>query len=74
MDVGMMWLDDNKKRSLAQKVERASEYYRDKYGRHPTFCHVHRQSVEEEAQIGDIQLIPDPQILPNHFWLGVKPN
>lgn len=72
MDVGMLWLDDNKNRSLQQKLERASLYYEEKYGRFPNLCYVHQSSLEQERTVGEILLIPDPQIQPNCFLLGCQ--
>jgi len=41
MDIGMLWYDDDAKRQLDEKVARAAEYYRAKYGVAPTECYVH---------------------------------
>jgi hypothetical protein len=37
MQTGMLWLDDDKRRSIEEKVRRAVAYYRDKYGRSLTY-------------------------------------
>jgi hypothetical protein len=41
MDIGMLWYDDDKQRRFDEKVARAVEYYRTKYGVQPTECYVH---------------------------------
>ena len=48
MNVGMLWLDDDRKRSLDEKVNRAVEYYREKYGRMPEMCLVNKGMLAEE--------------------------
>lgn len=49
MNVGMLWFDNDNKRALNAKIERAAEYYRNKYGRSPTLCFVHPSMLPEEA-------------------------
>lgn len=71
MNVGMLWLDTNKKRPLAEKVRRAADYYAEKYGREPELCFVPPTDLEEEKQqIDEIVVKPDKTILPQHLWLG----
>lgn len=73
MNEGMLWLDDDKRLSLEEKVQRAADYYRDKYGRVPNFCLVNTAMLlGEEAQVGVIQVRPAGNVLPNYFWLGMK--
>ena len=38
MDTGMLWYDDDRQRTLEEKVRRAADYYRHKYGQ-THFCH-----------------------------------
>ncbi|MAT98724.1 MAG: hypothetical protein CL608_16400 [Anaerolineaceae bacterium] len=73
MNVGMLWLDDDRKRSLDEKVNRAVEYYREKYGRMPEMCLVNTGMLAEETQVGKVSVQPFANILPHHFWLGMKP-
>ena len=40
MKVGMLWVDTDRKRSLDEKVQRAAEYYQEKYGLMPDLCLV----------------------------------
>lgn len=73
MNVGMLWLDDDKKRSLTEKVERAADYYQEKYGRFPELCYVNTQMLAVERQIGKIKVQPARTVLRDHFWLGMQP-
>lgn len=41
MDIGMLWFDNDKQADFRTKIERAANYYRDKYGKHPNLCFVH---------------------------------
>lgn len=71
MNVGMLWLDDDKKRPFDEKVVRAAEYYQTKYGRSPNICFVNKKMLKEEKSVGKITVSPVRSVLPHHFWLGV---
>jgi hypothetical protein len=71
MRIGMMWLDTDSKRSLEEKVNRAAEYYRDKYGRLPELCLVNSRLIESEKKVGRVVVQPAKAVLPGHFWLGM---
>lgn len=72
MNVGMLWLDDDRHRSLDEKVNRAVEYYQEKYGRMPELCLVNKTMLAEEIVVGKVSVQPQPAILPHHFWVGMK--
>ncbi len=72
MNVGMLWLDDDKKRPFDEKVTRAAEYYEMKYGSIPTLCLVNKKMLKEKKTVGKIVVSPVPTVLPHHFWLGVE--
>ncbi len=72
MEIGMMWLDTDKKRSLEEKVRMASEHYRDKYGRFPELCLVNTRILEDEKKVGRVMVQPAKAVLPGHFWLGMS--
>ena len=72
MDFGMLWLDDDAKRPFEEKVKRAAEFYRGKYGRKPNFCLVNQKSVKEAVNLDKINIVPDKSVLPNHFLIGLK--
>lgn len=72
MNIGMLWLDDDKKRPFAEKVQRAADYYQDKYGRLPELCLVNIQALADEQQIGKIKVQPTRTVLRDHFWLGMQ--
>lgn len=72
MNVGMLWLDDTKNRTLAEKVERAAEYYQNKYGRSPELCLVNTALLAEKQTIGQIEVAPAKTVMPAYLWLGMK--
>lgn len=72
MNVGMLWLDDDRNRSLEEKVNRAVEYYEEKYGRFPEMCLVNTKMLADETKVGQVSVQPIGNILPHHFWLGMK--
>ena len=72
MNVGMLWLDDDRSRSLEEKVSRAVEYYQEKYGRFPDTCLVNTIMLKDETKVGKVNVQPIANILPHHFWLGMN--
>jgi hypothetical protein len=72
MNVGMLWLDDDRHRSFEEKVSRAVEYYEEKYGRFPEMCLVHTGMLENATQLGKVRVEPIANVLPHHFWLGMQ--
>jgi hypothetical protein len=73
MDIGMLWYDDDGKRQLDEKVARAAEYYRAKYGVQPTECYVNPGMLGEGQPplAAGLRLRPNRTIIKNHFWLGI---
>ena len=72
MEIGMLWLDVDKSRSFEDKVKRAVDYYKEKYGRFPELCLVNTKMVADEKKVGRVRVVPQKTIQPNHFWLGMK--
>lgn len=73
MDIGMLWFDSNQASAVSDRAEAAASYYKEKYGRVATLCFVHPSTLAEPSQVGKMQIRPMDTVLPNHFWLGVKP-
>lgn len=70
MNVGMLWLDDDKQRPLAEKVQRAVEYYQDKYGCVATLCLVNSAALAGETAVAGVKVQGSATVLPYHFWVG----
>lgn len=73
MDVGMMWFDPDPRSAFGEKVQRATAYYRGKYGRTPTLCYVHPVTAGEGSPPAGngVEVRTSRSVLPNHFWLGL---
>ena len=83
MDIGMLWFDNDQKTSVPKKVKRAAQYYQKKYGVNPNICYVHpimvkgengskKQTKKDPIKIGEILLLINEMVLPDHFWIGIK--
>jgi len=73
MKIGMLWFDNDPKTDLAVKINRAVDYYRQKYGQTPNLCFVHPSMVKTSpVKSGSIEVRPSRSVLPNHFWLGLN--
>ena len=78
MRVGWLWFDNDSGRTVEEKIKRAAERYREKFGRRPNTCYVHPQAIAGEEQAltcsvkdGTVRVVAARYILPHHFWLGV---
>ena len=72
MNIGMLWLDDDKSRSIEEKVKLAADYYRQKYGKKPNMCYVNTKAIETEIKVGKVAVLPAGHIRPQHLWIGVS--
>ena len=72
MNVGMLWLDNDTKRPFDEKVQRAVEYYQQKYGQNPEVCFVNPTMIGKSMKVGKVSVEPFQSIMPHHFWLGMK--
>ena len=86
MKTGMLWFDDDSKRSISEKVERAALHYREKYGVAPDLCYANPTSLADGPEsvqprvaasgaaksLSRITLKHARSIMPNHFWLGLS--
>ena len=74
MEQGLLWFDNDPKRSLEDKIAQAAERYSQKFGQQPNTCYVNPQMVAgpENGKIAkDVRVVTAKNILPHHFWLGV---
>ena len=73
MEIGLLWFDNDKKRDLPTKVQRAAEHYEHKFGYLPDICFVHPSQLPENGsaiKTGAIVVKPSHTVLCHHFWLG----
>ncbi len=79
MKTGLLWFDDDPRKQLEEKVQRAVMHYERKYGRAPTLCFVHSNVFDGNGngkqsgvkKVGGVEIRVGRSVLPNHFWLGV---
>ncbi|MBU4224226.1 MAG: hypothetical protein KKC71_00185 [Chloroflexi bacterium] len=73
MNVGMLWFDNDPRTALTVKVERAADYYRQKYGHIPDLCLVNPGMLAEPLlKAGKVSVRPNRLVLPGHLWIGVE--
>ncbi len=71
--IGMLWFDNDPKRSLEEKVEFAAAYYEKKYGRKPTLIAASKKNVTEATTVDGIQVKPVTGLLNHHFLVRHDP-
>ncbi len=74
MNVGMLWFDNDVAKELAERIERAADFYLNKYGREPNVCFLHPETGNGDfpREIGGLTIRTSESVLANHFWLGVE--
>ncbi len=73
MTVGLLWYDNDPKRSLEDKIEAGAQRYLAKFGRPPNTCYVHPASLgPERVQVQGLTVLGSQHVLPHHFFLGVS--
>jgi hypothetical protein len=75
MKEGLLWYDDSPGRDLADKVGRAAQRYRQKFGAAPDVCYVHPSALGSNGngkvrKVGEVRVASLPSVLRHHFWLG----
>jgi len=71
MDIGMLWIDDGRGRSLASRVREAAASYQQQFGLEPSLCMVHESELPAGTEaIGAIRLETNGRLLPKYFWIG----
>jgi len=75
MNTGLLWFDDDPRKTLAEKVERAVAHYVRKYRHAPDLCYVHPSALGDSeskvSKVGVTQIRAGDCVLVHHFWLGV---
>lgn len=74
MTTGMLWFDNDPQIDMRTKLNRAVAYYQKKYGQTPDLCYVHPSMIPDNPiRTAGMEVQTDQMVLPNHFWIGVKP-
>lgn len=80
MEIGMLWFDNDPKADLLEKIQRATAYYRQKYGVNPDVCFLHptmlpqngSETASSRPPLANVELRTSKSVLPNYFWIGVN--
>ena len=77
MEVGLLWLDNDSRRGVEDKVKRAASHYQKKYGCMPNLCFVHPSMLggngkPKPLHVDKVEVRSVRSMLPDHFWLGVE--
>ncbi len=74
MNTGMLWFDNDPKVELKDKIERASIYYRQKYGQVPNLCYVHPSMVMDQSKRGGeaVEVRTNRMVSPHYLWIGLR--
>ena len=80
MHVGMLWFDNTPNINLKLKIEKAVEYYRQKYHREPNLCLIHPSMMDNNKPdlaklldgIKGMTVRPYRPVLPGHLWIGIE--
>ena len=71
MEIGLLWYDDDPRKSLDAKITQATTRYLEKYGRAPNACVVN-PAVARGGNCAGLRLIAARAIRPNYLWIGVE--
>jgi hypothetical protein len=81
MKTGLLWFDDDPRRKLEEKVQRAAAHYERKYGQVPDLCYVHPSALDngngkrgkrsDVMKAGEVEVRAGRSVLLHHFWLGM---
>ena len=77
MEAGLLWLDNDSRRGVEDKVKQAANHYQKKYGYKPNVCFVHPSMLvgngkQKPLRIDQVEVRSVRSMLPDHFWLGVE--
>ena len=71
MKQGMLWFDNDPKRSFADRLARAAAHYRRKYGHEANLVLVHPTASSPDS-VNGISVRQSKAVMPNYLWLGVS--
>ena len=75
MKEGLLWYDNDPKRSLAMKVDQAATHYRAKFGRKPTVCYLNEVDLNGHTEeVKGIRLQSKSNVLRHHLLVGEENN
>ena len=78
MHTGLMWFDNDPLTTLAVKIQKATAYYQQKFGRLPDLCLVHPSMLADSRLEAPgerdrrVTIRSYQPVLPGHLWIGVE--
>jgi hypothetical protein len=75
MKIGMMWIKDDKKKSMTDSLKDALSYYSRKYGRKAESCYVNVSNFAELSPLAadmKINIASAKNVFPNCLWIGME--
>lgn len=69
---GMLWFDNDTRRSFGTKLEAAIRYFKAKYGNDPNIVYVHPSNMPPAEAAQEIKVEAAESILPYHYLLGIR--
>lgn len=73
VSLGWLWFDNDAKLSLEDKVDRAAQRFRQKFGRGPQLCYVNPGALDHSpTRCGQLVVHGASNILPGHFLFVVE--
>lgn len=72
MQVGLMWYDDDPRKTLDAKIEQAAARYHEKYGSTPTACYVSTAAGASTGMRNGVRVAPLRTLRANYLWIGVE--
>jgi len=70
---GLLWFDDDTRRSVAVRVRNAIERYEERFGIRPNFCYLNPDQATN-LQIPGLALVGEASLGRNYFLLGHDTN
>lgn len=74
LTVGLLWYDADSKATLEARVQRAADYYAEKYGQRPNCAFVHPSHMGPDGApklIGGVRVKASKTVIKHHFYLGI---
>lgn len=71
MQTGLMWYDDDPRKTLDTKIEQAAARYAEKHGHAPTACYINPGTLMAGGNRQGLRVIPARTVRLNYLWLGV---
>lgn len=72
MEIGELFLIEDPKAKLEEKILWAADSYQKKYGQAPTVCLLHPSLLKGQSRrVGGLRLEAKKSVLPNYLWIGV---